>query len=189
MKYLISALLLLLTTISLYAQVNIVNVEKENTPSNERFINGISTKEDIGGVDVAINSQKFKHHFTYEVDNYGEFRSFYKTQSTPIGNRRDTRNSNSILPPQTLQVPSGITLTNYNPFPVTVLLEYAADYARKDWYYQVSDNGLKYNIQTVVLGADKTGEGVSKTIFITQYDYPIIAHISHITTITRKLGQ
>lgn len=171
MKHFASVLLFLLTPLFTYSQVNIVNVEKNNSPSHERFINGISTKQDVGGVDVTINTQQFKHHYNEGVNINGS--TYYVANATP----------------QTLEVPSGITLTNYNPFKVTVLIEYAADYARKDWYYEVSDKDLKYNVQTVVLGADKTGEGVSKTIFIKQNNYPIIAHISGITTITRKMGQ
>lgn len=47
------------------AQINVLNIESEGKDSNEIFINGISTKQDIGGVDF----QEIRGTF---IDNYGQ---------------------------------------------------------------------------------------------------------------------
>lgn len=116
-----------------FAQVNLISVNKQsaqNNDPNERFINGISTRLDIGGVDYELYSGKIK-------------------------------------------------FTNYNPFPVTVTIE---------WLSYGYSRGEKTNINshygTVVLPKADVKTGYSEKYWSTN-DQRIIREVF---TITRKVG-
>lgn len=75
------------------SQINIVQTTPQERDPNEYFINGISTREDIGGVDFEFP----EIDYTINGGMYG------------VSTNRGIKS---------------IKLTNYNDFPVTVIVEY-----------------------------------------------------------------
>lgn len=80
-----------LSNIISFAQINILQNHSTSTDPNEYFINGISTRMDIGGVDI----------------NFVKSPTWVLSSGTPYG-----------------EGIKAIKLTNYNDFPVTVIVEY-----------------------------------------------------------------
>lgn len=77
MKRTILLTTLLVLFLSAKSQVNVINVDPNpQKESNEYFINGISTREDIGGVEVSTeNGESYIYHTDHLVcfENYRDF--------------------------------------------------------------------------------------------------------------------
>lgn len=112
MKRYLLIITLLFVCISSFAQVNIVNVNPDQDPSEEKFINGISTKEDIGGVDVDVK---------YKTCSYDSYRN--ADPNWRLG-PNEFRKNRCVYEKIYYQCPELVVLTNYNSFPVNVIYEY-----------------------------------------------------------------
>lgn len=162
-KYLLLLFVIYLSC-NCYAQINILQNNTRTQDPNEIFINGISTREDIGGVDIqTIPINYSKKVYEWKHDSYSH-----------------TVNENGY---------QCIKVENYNEFPVTVLIQYEYRYplSRENMGKQ---DGTK--VATISLPPAKNGNYPAKEIKLGIMDghgqtlYPEIKR--GIISITRKVG-
>lgn len=161
-------ILFLVVSVSGFAQVNNITFKEDKSPDpNEQFINGISTREDVGGIsiDEVIVERK-------NLDVKGNGRKIIDVSSIEY-----------------------LRVTNYNSFPVSVIIKVSGDSDCYIWYHLTERQGmsgpLKFNnkIFTISLPAAKDNVYPEKLVnLVGPTDNFGLRRISDLVTITRKLG-
>ena len=165
MKKLFCFLVLVVSTITAYGQVILNNVPEGRDP-NEEFINGISTRSDIGGVDVEYETNKFNYRLN-DSPSYG----------------------------QILTSTTSLRVTNYNNFPVTFLYRYKLLSTEPGKAYSTTSfsNFQGYFEQwvsgSIVIPAAKDDYYPSRVIKNVSGNGGIPITVEDLVTITRKVGQ
>lgn len=90
-----------------YSQINVLNVENKSEDPNEQFINGISTRQDIGGVDIEPIFDPNLSWYDSDIQKRRPYKGY-----------------------------PALKVTNYNDFVATVLIQISGFYDSSWKYYK-----------------------------------------------------